>query len=60
MIRASAAFEYNRDFHFLIRSVFLVSKGNLFYVYCEYNLLKCFFIFLTCPREDHGNHAHMD
>ena len=25
----------NRDFHFLICSVFFVSKGNLFDVYCS-------------------------
>ena len=32
--------QLNRDSHFLIRSVFFVSKGNLFNVYLTYLIMK--------------------
>ena len=36
-ITAYEEYQLNRDSHFLIRSVFLVSKGNLFYVFIALN-----------------------
>ena len=40
LITAYGESQLNRDSHFLIRSVFFVSKGNLFDVYLTYLIMK--------------------